>query len=141
MDKEFLKRKLTLANRYFEELSKVEFDLYQMENEIDIYAKVLFLYQNVIERCLGLATYIIKDQKLPIPSTAKQAFMELSRAKILDTKTAKRLGGAYGFRNAIIHDYDQIKLAELVEEHSNNLDNLKTFLKAIAKYIENKKSD
>lgn len=135
MDKAFVNQKLNSALMYLAQLEKVKFDKESLKDNIDTQAKVFFLYQNVIERCLGLAMYIVRFKKLGVPKNASETFLLLSQDNIIDSDSSKRLSGAYGFRNILIHEYDNIDYEDIVEEHNHNIENLKSYLKQIAEYI------
>ena len=133
-NKDFLERKLQLAYKHLEALEATEVTPDSL-SFIDSYSKIYYLYQNLVERCLGLATYILKTENLSIPDTARDTFEKLAQADIISPESARQLRGAYGFRNAIIHDYDSFHSQELVENHPHNLVNLRNYLKQIATHI------
>jgi len=135
MDKNLINTKITIATKHLEALEAVSFTHEDLENDIDTYSKLYYLYQNVIERCLGLAVLLIKEKNLSIPDTARDAFNVLAKNKTINQQTANRLSGAYGFRNAIIHDYDNLNTEELTLEHDQNVSNLKQYLKEISEYV------
>lgn len=131
VDKDYIKQKIALALKILEKLEKTEFTKEQLATDMEVYPKVYFLYQNVIERCLGIASYACQMLDLPIPTSARDTFMQLADKNIIDKDTARRLSGAYGFRNMIIHDYDEINVDRIYMEHKNNLMNIRDFLKQL----------
>ena len=135
MDKEFLNRKIDLALNYSIELKKLKFTKQDLKENIDIMAKLYYLYQNVIERCLRIAVYINKINNFKVNASAKETFIELANNNIILRDTAKSLGGAYGFRNALVHDYDTLDLEIIVKSHATNVINLQKYLQEVAKYV------
>jgi len=136
VDKDYIKQKIALALKHLEKLEKTSFTKEQLANDMDIYPKVYFLYQNVIERCLGIASYICQTQNLPVATTARDTFVQLADKNIIDKDTARRLSGAYGFRNMLIHDYDEVNVDQIYADHEHNLMNTREFLKQVMVFIE-----
>ena len=133
--KDFIQRKIQLALKNLENLETIDITEQSMK-DVNVYSKVYYLYQNVIERCLGLATYLIKDNDFSLPGSARESFLTLSKMKVISESTAEKLSGAYGMRNAIIHDYDNFQVQLLIDNHLHNLENLRQFLKEVVSYVE-----
>ena len=80
--------------------------------------------QRACEQCIDLANHAIRLRKLGLPANSAECFTLLRKAKVIDAGLEKRLIGMVGFRNVIVHEYQDIdyKLVEqVVNTHSNDL--------------------
>ncbi|GAA0260483.1 DUF86 domain-containing protein [Haladaptatus pallidirubidus] len=62
-------------------------------------------FETTIEACIDIGKMILKADGETIPPTNVQVFHELERQEILDTKTARKMAQAAGFRNILSHQY------------------------------------
>ncbi len=88
------------------------------------------------EQCIDMANHIIRVKKLGLPAESADSFALLGKAGIIDAELEKKLAGTVGFRNIAIHQYQDIDyqlVADVVEEHSNDLINFASILVALPK--------
>jgi uncharacterized protein YutE (UPF0331/DUF86 family) len=78
VDIPFIKQKIKKTFRHLEELEKMSFSTDSLHSDVHVYARVFYLYQNIIERCLGIAVYLLKVKYFPIGDTARDSFAELA---------------------------------------------------------------
>lgn len=91
--------------------------------------------QLAIEACIDIAELVISDQRLPTPSTAKEAIDIIGKEGIIDNHFAKRFSKAVGFRNILIHDYVEIDYDQLLHNLKENLSDFHTFIKSILSFL------
>lgn len=62
-------------------------------------------FETAIEACIDIGKMILKADSENIPNTNAQVFHELGNRGVLDSKTARRMAEAAGFRNILSHRY------------------------------------
>jgi uncharacterized protein YutE (UPF0331/DUF86 family) len=85
--------------------------------------------QMAIEVCLDVATHIIADRGLRVPTTYAEAFEFLGEAGLLDPIMRDVMIRMSRFRNLIVHEYarvDPAMVVRIVREHLADLARFKT---------------
>ena len=136
IDTSLFQKKIELTSTLIKELENKHFTQEELEHDLDTYSTIYYLYQNIIERCLGLAVLTLQMEDKTLPDSAKETFSQLATKGIIQRDTSNKMGAAYGFRNLLIHEYDQIDPKKLYNDHPHNIQNLKQFLKEITQYFE-----
>jgi uncharacterized protein YutE (UPF0331/DUF86 family) len=70
------------------------------------------------------ASHVVSDLRLGEPSTNREPFDLLARAKLVDSGLASKLSDMAGFRNIVVHGYDTVDLEivrDLFENHLGDL--------------------
>ncbi|PIY16599.1 MAG: hypothetical protein COZ15_05175 [Elusimicrobia bacterium CG_4_10_14_3_um_filter_49_12_50_7] len=80
--------------------------------------------QRACEQAIDLANHIIKTQKLGLPKESRESFQLLSKNKIIPEKLGLNLEKMVGFRNVLIHEYQRLDIALLIDVIENHLDDL-----------------
>lgn len=65
--------------------------------------------QTMIEICIDVANFIIKEKRLGLPAEEESAFEQLYEAKIISEEMTKTLKNMKKFRNILVHHYVEIK--------------------------------
>ena len=81
---------------------------------------------------LDLAAHLIADRGLEMPTTAREHFEILGRAKLLSPAVAASMAGCAGLRNLIAHAYGSIDTTRLYDELPLGRDALAAFCGEIA---------
>lgn len=93
--------------------------------------------QLAIQAALDVASHIVSDQRLGEPVTNRQLFDLLARAGWLTAALAQTLGNMAGFRNILVHGYQEVDSAILRDVAEHHLDDLLAFVEAIRKRLGN----
>jgi uncharacterized protein YutE (UPF0331/DUF86 family) len=80
-----------------------------------------------VENCIDLANHVVKERKLGIPKESRESFDLLAKAGIIPADMAKKLVGMVGFRNVLIHEYQRLDIAVMVDVIEHRLDDLVAF--------------
>lgn len=88
--------------------------------------------QQAIQGCIDVATHICVDDRLGSPTTAAEAFELLHRDGRIAEDLAEHMVRAAGLRNLIVHQYGQLDRDIIVSVIRNDLDDLESFLRALA---------
>ena len=126
IDKDVLLEKINHIQNGLQRIhSKVNnnLDVLQDEDTRDI---IVFNLQRTIQSTIDLAFHVISSEKYGVPKNLKDAFQILKDKKIIDHELADKLSRMVGFRNIVVHEYENV-----------NLDVLEYILKHRLKDIEN----
>jgi len=94
---------------------------------------IILNIQRACEIAIDLAAHVVRIKKLGIPDNARDCFLLLEKAKVISTELGKKLQNMVGFRNVVVHEYDQINLEitkSIIEHH---LDDFVEFIKILLK--------
>lgn len=136
LDRVVLAEKLAAVERHLERVAaklpgKPE-DLRPSSDAGD--AVVLHLWQAVqIVIDVALATCVHRN--LGTPATYGEAFRRLAEGEMLEQELAERLVRATGFRNAIVHAYENLDMRRVYEAASEGPADLRAFLARIAQTL------
>lgn len=92
--------------------------------------------QVAIQAALDVASHIVSDQRLGEPRTNRDLFVSLERVTSISPELVTALGNMAGFRNILVHGYDDVDLGivrDIVEHH---LDDLLAFVRVVSGVIE-----
>lgn len=80
--------------------------------------------QRACEQCIDLANHAVKEKKLGLPRESRDGFRLLAERGIVPRELAGRLERMVGFRNILVHEYQQVQIAvmrDIVEHHLADL--------------------
>jgi uncharacterized protein YutE (UPF0331/DUF86 family) len=89
--------------------------------------------QRACEQCLDLANFTIKVRKLGLPKESRESFRLLADGHVISRDLASRLEGMVGFRNVLVHQYQKMDVALMIDVIENHLDDLLAFTDFIVK--------
>lgn len=89
--------------------------------------------QRACEQCIDLANYMIKMKKLGLPRESRDSFRLLAINHIIPADLADKLCRMIGFRNTLVHEYQQVDIQLMVKVIENHLDDLVEFTEYILK--------
>lgn len=87
--------------------------------------------QVAIQAALDVASHIVADDRLGEPETNRELFDLLARAGRLPTALVASLRDMAGFRNVIVHGYQDVDLGVVEDVIRNHLDDLLAFVAAV----------
>ncbi len=87
--------------------------------------------QIAIQAALDAASHVVSDQRLGEPRTNRELFDLLARAGWLQSQLAATLERMAGFRNVLVHGYDDVDLDVVRDVLEHHLDDLIHFVRAV----------
>ncbi len=87
--------------------------------------------QIAIQAALDVASHVVSDDRLGEPESNRELFDLLVRAGKLPASLSSTLRDMAGFRNVIVHGYQDVDLGVLEDVLANHLDDLLAFVAAI----------
>jgi uncharacterized protein YutE (UPF0331/DUF86 family) len=89
--------------------------------------------QRACEICIDLANMTIRKKKLGNPKESRESFLILEKEKIISAQLSKNLCAMVGFRNILVHEYQEMELAIMEDVIQNHLDELIDYTNLILK--------
>ncbi len=89
---------------------------------------------NILRACelaIDLANYLIKQNKIGIPTSSAESFDLLSQNNIISFELAEKLKKMVSFRNISVHEYQKINYQIVIAVIENELDDLIRFTEII----------
>jgi len=120
--KESIERCVKQIRDYYSRPSDIPF-----ENDHFKQDAIALNIQRAAEQCIDLANHIIKVKKLGIPKESRQVFVLLAQAGIITGDMSKLLQAMVGFRNILVHEYQEIEMKIMTNIIENQLDELVCF--------------
>lgn len=91
--------------------------------------------QRMCELCIDLANMAVRKGKLGIPKESRESFAILRRERIIPEVMAQHLAAMVGFRNTLVHQYQDVDIKTMVDVIENHLDELVDFTVIIMDYL------
>ena len=92
--------------------------------------------QRACEQCIDMANHAIRLKKLGLPADSADSFTLLKKADVIDAELEKKLTGMVGFRNIVVHQYQDIDyklVEEIIKKHADDLIEFAAILVALPK--------
>jgi uncharacterized protein YutE (UPF0331/DUF86 family) len=83
--------------------------------------------QRACEITIDLANLLIRHQKLGLPRDSRDSFALLQRARLVSPDLSRRLQAMIGFRNTLVHQYQELDMRIVVDVIEHRLDDLLEF--------------
>src|SRR5512136_325221 len=87
--------------------------------------------QLAIQAALDVGSHIVSDERLGEPETSRDVFRLLGRAGVVPAAMSNRLEQMAGFRNVVVHLYQDVDLGVVRDVVENHLGDLLDFVAAI----------
>jgi uncharacterized protein YutE (UPF0331/DUF86 family) len=87
--------------------------------------------QVAIQAALDVASHIVSDERLGEPETNRELFDLLVRGGRLPEALASSLRAMAGFRNVLVHGYQDVDLGIVEDVVAHHLDDLLAFVAAV----------
>ena len=91
--------------------------------------------QVAMQAALDVASHIVSDESLGEPQTNRHLFDLLARAGWIDGALAAHLSRMAGFRNVLVHGYDDVDLAVVEDIVRHRLDDLLQFVAVVGRRL------
>lgn len=140
LDKEFINRKINLIR---EDLGKLEhlrgLAIDQVAGDWLKYSALKNILMEIIGRGIDINEHLIlelmKHPETKAPLSYRKTFLALAELRVLPEDFAKQIARSAGFRNAVVHDYNEIdhyiiykKVDDIIEEYTKYCHHILDFL-------------
>ena len=138
---EKITRKLTAMKRYLDFLiSHANISVEELKDNYELRSAIERNFQLLIESTLDIGEIIISAEGYEKPEDYKSVILILGKHNILHKNFAKDFALIAGFRNILVHQYEDVDIEKL-HVFLKKLDDFNDFSKYIAHYINAKKGD
>jgi len=135
MDKMIIAKKidsiLRCLNRIQQRLPETEADFIKDYDAQDV---VVLNLTRAVQMNVDIATHILANTDLAVPTTMAEAFTNLERLHIITPEIADKMRRSVGYRNIAVHNYDDIDLTITYEIARLHLEDFKDYLKQIISF-------
>ena len=88
-----------------------------------------------IQAASDVASHIVSDERLGEPSTNRELFDRLASGGWISQELAAKLGDMAGFRNVLVHGYQDVNLDVVVDAVQNRLEDVVAFVTAVRRRL------
>ncbi|ATZ61004.2 MAG: hypothetical protein DDT33_01405 [Firmicutes bacterium] len=138
-EKEKISLKLRSMKKYVNFLSsKRNVLMEELEGNYELRSAIERNFQLAIESTLDIGEIIISVEGFEKPEDYKSVILILGKHDILPEDFAEEFALAAGFRNVLVHMYEEVDMGILHDFLHNKLDDFDTFAKFMVEYIRSK---
>jgi uncharacterized protein YutE (UPF0331/DUF86 family) len=91
--------------------------------------------QVAIQAALDVASHIVSDRRLGEPQTNRELFTLLERGGWISSDLRARLAAMAGFRNVLVHGYDDVDIEVVRDVVTSRLGDLEEYVAAIRRML------
>ena len=128
-EKESIERCVQQIRRYYAMQSELPFEKDHLKQDA-----IAANLQRAAEQAIDLANHIIRKEKLGFPKESKESFEILARATVIPQELADKLKGMVGFRNIMVHQYQEMDIKIMVDVIEHHLDDLVFFTTQVMEF-------
>lgn len=89
--------------------------------------------QRACEQSIDLANHTVKKRKLGLPKESRESFRLLAQDGIIPRDLAANLENMIGFRNTLVHQYQELDIQLMMDVIERHLDDLIDFTNFVVK--------
>ncbi|MDO8574566.1 MAG: DUF86 domain-containing protein [bacterium] len=135
IDKEFIRQKISQAEKYFEELKSF---LKLSDSEISDDLKNRYALERVflllVEEMIDINNHLLKNLDVAV-NDLRSSFGLLGEKGILEKEFAAKISPLTGVRNILVHQYEKINLELFLKNLRNNLDDFGKYFSSVIDFI------
>jgi uncharacterized protein YutE (UPF0331/DUF86 family) len=92
--------------------------------------------QRAAELTIDIANHLVKIRKLGLPRDSRESFTLLAQAGMIDEVMLRKLQGMVGFRNILVHEYQELDMAILIDVIQYRAQDLLEFANQALHWVE-----
>lgn len=133
-DPELVAKKLALVETCVVELQTIA-QPERMAHDVREERFVEHTLQIAIQAAQDVASHIVSDERLGEPRTNQELYRLLAKGDWIDAGLAATMQSITGFRNVLVHGYDDVDLAIVQDAVEHRLDDLLEFVAVIRRRL------
>ncbi len=134
-DAELVRKKLGRIERWLLDLDQVAV-ADRLETDIVMERFVLHTLQLAIRATMDVASHIASDERLGEPRSNAELFALLARAGWIPEDDVSTLQAMVGFRNVLVHAYDDVNLSIVRDVLEHGLADLERFVATVRQRLD-----
>lgn len=133
MDRALIEEKIESLRRCIQRVEqKLPASLTELLSDVDAQDIVALNLTRAVQLCVDMsAHWLAEHSDAPAPKTMGQGFDALAKVGVIESALAERMKKAVGFRNVMVHSYDEIDWAIVYAIGNRHLDDFKLFARAL----------
>ncbi len=139
MDEQLVAQKLESLRRCIQRVeTRLPKDLETLMADLDAQDIIALNLTRAVQMCVDIgAHWLAEHAEATSPRTMGQVFEGLAFSGVIDSKLAERMRKSVGFRNVVVHNYDEVNWEIVFSICKNHLDDFREFARAFAVLFEN----
>ncbi|MBC7320482.1 DUF86 domain-containing protein [bacterium] len=136
LDRDLILRKISELEEYLSQLREVkDITLEDFLKDWKVQRAVERILQISIEICIDIANHIISSEDWRVPVSYSDTLRVLKENKVIDDELFNIMERMVKFRNIIVHNYDRIDQAVIINILRNNLNDFVRYKDSIIEWI------
>ena len=135
MDTSLIEKKLAFIETCVQELRQLA-DPHRLSDDIREARFVEHTLQIAIQAALDVASHLVSARRLGEPETNRQLFDLLRRDRVIPNDMAEVLYAMVGFRNILVHGYQEVDVAVVRDILENHLGDLLDYVSAVRRALQ-----
>jgi uncharacterized protein YutE (UPF0331/DUF86 family) len=132
IDNSIILRKIERIDAYLKRIrQKRDPGLEAFRKDIDLQNIVLFNLIQSIQASLDIGAHIISDSEWGVPGSQENIFEILAEHKIIPKQLSRVMINLVGFRNRIVHEYEEIDLRIVYDVWQKNSRDVDKFCRSV----------
>ena len=103
--------------------------------DLDSQDVVLHNLQLAIQGCIDLGNHIISDEEWGVAGSFGDLFHILRERGVIAPPLAERMISAVGFRNILVHEYEEVDLNIAYDVYTKRLGDIEEFLRSVLEFF------
>lgn len=140
IDRELIVEKINLITRDLERLEEFSgMEISEVARDYLRYAALKNIFMEIIGRAIDINEHLISQCFEPgreIPKTYKDTFLLLGELKIMSPDFADEISKSAGFRNAIVHEYNNLDKGIVYKSVGEAVDQYKKYCEYILNFLD-----
>jgi uncharacterized protein YutE (UPF0331/DUF86 family) len=114
---------------------KSKISLEALENDLDTQDIILHNLQLTIQGCIDIGAHIIADEGWGVAGSVNETFYTLNDKGVLSLALREKMVSMVGFRNIIVHEYEEISLEIVHNITQKHLSDIDEFLLTVVRHF------
>ena len=132
VDKSLVLRKIERIDAYLKQVrQKRDPGFEAFRKDIDLQSIVLFNLIQSIQASVDIGAHIISDSEWGVPGSQSDIFEILAQNKIISKQLSQGMIKMVGFRNRIVHEYEEIDLRIVYDVWQKNSRDIEQYCKSV----------
>ena len=140
IDREFVFEKINLITRDLGRLSVFQRMTFpEIAEDFIKYSAVKLILMEIIGRAIDINGHLITelaDTKMDIPKTYRETFLAVGRLGVLPESFAGDISRSAGFRNAIVHEYNNLDMGLVYETIGAAIEQYTSYCRYIMDFLD-----
>lgn len=136
MDRDVLYNKIESLRRCLNRVeSKTPGSSDELLDNIDLQDIISVNLERAVQNCVDIASHLLAELEYPAPDTMSDAFRLLQKPGIVNAKVAQAMIKAVGFRNTVVHAYQEVDWRIVFAIATERLGNFRDFACQVLRYM------